>query len=90
MMGRQKGIDPIWYENDGVVNTYSMKYPIFSNGNPYPFKIFDGTSKPGIWQVVKTINLDHHKIVGHRLEKDKYPHLLSIYMDICERLYKLD
>ena len=90
MMGRQKDIDPVWHENDGVVNTYSMKYPIFSNGNPYPNKVFDGISEPGVWQIMKTISLDHHKVVGHRLAKEKYPYLLNIYLNICEQLYSLD
>ena len=90
MIGKQKEVDPVWHENDGVVNTYSMKYPIFSNGVPYPHRNFDGTAHSGIWQIMETINLDHHQVVGHRLGKDKYPHLLSIYIDICKRLYTLD
>ena len=54
--------------NDGIVSTISMKYPINSNYESEPNKLFNEDEiEKGVWQVMTPINQDHHTVIGHKL-----------------------
>lgn len=63
-MGRYQGKDvspaPLWWPNDGVVNTISMKCPANAKAVPY-----QGLPVPGVWNYMGLIHKDHGKIIGH-------------------------
>ena len=63
-----------WAENDGLVNTVSEQYPTDKNGRCLTktggegFVIQDREDltgvKPGVWNVMPTINRDHFAVIG--------------------------
>ncbi len=53
-------VDASWFQNDGVVNTVSMKAPA-----GHPVREYDGNSVRGSWNYIKTYQpYDHFDIIG--------------------------
>jgi triacylglycerol lipase len=53
-------VDASWFQNDGVVNTVSMKAPA-----GHPVREYDGHSVRGSWNYIKTYrHYDHFDIIG--------------------------
>jgi triacylglycerol lipase len=80
-----------WYENDGVVNSISMKAPISkSNGS-------DATSKydpkdlliTGQWYWIKIPRMDHWNIIGHLANKERKETSKSFFISHLNRLSDL-
>ena len=65
LIGTMQAPTDKWYENDGIVNTFSMHYPFRSDGTEEPICEFTGKSKPGCWQQMKRLHVDHHQVIGH-------------------------
>ena len=83
--------DSTWWENDGIVNTRSMRGPTSGVNGPdpiVPFKNLDSLIQ-GQWYVFETINLDHYQSVGHMLPKEKRKMLDSIYINHAKLLLSL-
>ena len=74
-----------WRENDGIVNTISMGGPTGSK-----IEIFSGIPKPGVWQVMDKIYLDHHEVVGHLNREKSYENIKILFTDHCELLYSIN
>ncbi len=56
-------VGPSWRENDGVVNTASMRAPLTGCGDSYVE--YDGTVQTGTWNFMGTRHWDHFDILGH-------------------------
>ena len=91
MIGSSSEVDDEWHMNDGIVSTISMKYPIKSNGQSEPNKIFDSNNiQPGVWQVMEPLHQDHHIVIGHKFINLDVNKMKLFYKEICNRLYDLD
>lgn len=80
----QKGyvIDESWRENDGVVNVKSAKAPFTE-----PSVEFDMNNlKPGVWNVMETIYMDHLAIVGGLTKKYDTMQIYIPLLDLINRL----
>ena len=70
---------------------YQGNYPIKSNGQSEPNKIFDSDNiQPGIWQVMEPLHQDHHIVIGHKFINLDVNKMKLFYKEICNRLYELD
>ena len=76
--------DSSWYENDGIVNSVSMSHPFGSK-----VAQFAGVPIPGVWQVIKKLNMDHQAVIGHGVSKKERGNLLVLYNNHCKLLYQL-
>ncbi len=76
--------DEKWRENDGIVNTVSMKGP--KKGSSAEIVTFEGTPGRGIWNYMGKIpDTDHFAIIGH-----SYFPAQKFYHDIVRMLKKLE
>jgi hypothetical protein len=84
-MGNYKNApDSSWHENDGICNTISMQAP---NGE----KIiqYSDNPKPGVWQHIKKLHIDHQVIIGHGASDKEQENIFALYNDHCRLLYSL-
>ncbi len=58
-MGWYRNYGSSWLENDGVVNTYSMKAPF-----GHPVANFNGTAQKGKWNHMGFFHADHLDVIG--------------------------
>lgn len=75
-------ITPDWWENDGIVNTYSMDGPKNGSGDSilYP-EDADFQPQPGVWHYLGTMDdYDHMEIVnvGFKKARDLYSQLANL------------
>ena len=90
IIGRSTDLESDWHMNDGIVSTISMKYPIDSDNNSEPNKLFDSKDiESGTWQVMPPIHKDHNVIIGHKLGSLDTDNMKLFYRDICKGLYQL-
>lgn len=82
---------PEWYENDGVVNSISMKVPVSkSNGS-------DASSKydpkdlliTGQWYWIRIPGMDHWNIIGHLANKERKERSKAFFISHLKRLSDL-
>lgn len=75
-----------WWQNDGIVNTTSMKGPATAQ-----IQKFTGTAQKGVWNYMPLIDSkDHVKIVGHYQDPIfGGDWLRKFYLDLADMLYKL-
>ena len=91
IIGQSAKLETDWNMNDGIVNTISMKYPINTNNQEAPNKIFNEEEiNKGIWQVMDPIHMDHNVVIGHGISESDKDKLKSFFLKVCERLYRLD
>ena len=83
--------DSTWWENDGIVNTISMKGPTTGQNGPDPIVPYvkDEPLMQGQWYTFEPIKLDHYQSVGHMISKDKRETLDSIYINHARLLLSL-
>ena len=86
LMGRDQGLQlsPLWYENDGIVNTISMDGP-----HNEPIIQYSNTPIKGKWQHMGILSYDHHQILLRRMNQTRQEELLNIYIKHCQLLYSL-
>ena len=83
--------DSTWWENDGIVNSRSMRGPTTGRNGPDRIVKYQ-TSEPlirGQWYAFKPIKLDHYQSVGHMISREKRSLLDSIYLDHAKLLWSL-
>ena len=83
--------DSTWWENDGIVNSRSMRGPTTGqNGADFIVKYqpFEPLIK-GRWYAFETIKLDHYQSVGHMISREKRSLLDSIYVNHAKLLWSL-
>ena len=73
-----------WKENDGLVNTISMRGPKTSK-----IVLYDGKPAPGAWQVMEKLYLDHHEVLGHLYQEDDYDYIKALYNNHCQLIYSI-
>jgi len=83
--------DSTWWENDGIVNTRSMRGPTSGENGPDPIVSYVETDPlmQGQWYTFAPIKLDHYQSVGHMISKDKREALDSIYINHARLLLSL-
>ena len=80
-----------WYENDGVVNSISMKAPVSkSNGSDASSK-YDPNDLliTGQWYWMKIPGMDHWNIIGHLANKERKEKSKSFFISHLNRLSDL-
>ncbi|MBC8214481.1 MAG: lipase [Candidatus Marinimicrobia bacterium] len=90
LLGKGEVPDSLWYENDGIVNTISMVMPSSGEHGVEPSKIYDGVSVPGVWQFMKKINADHHKVIGRGPGNNNPQPVINLFTKHCKLLESLD
>lgn len=90
LLGTLSAPDSSWYENDGIVNTISMKGPKRRSGIDDPICEYNEISKSGCWQNMGKLHIDHHKVVGHGLKSDDTGLLKDLYGNHCQILKELN
>jgi len=83
--------DSSWWENDGIVNSRSMRGPTTGQNGPDPITEYL-PSEPlmqGQWYTFESIKLDHYQSVGHMLSNEKRAMLDSIYINHAQLLWSL-
>ena len=85
-------IDDSWWENDGVVNTVSMKGPFFNSDDP--IEEYDGTPKRGIWNYMGVLSsIDHTDILGipngNVDVPEGYESIIDFYSSLCRFISEL-
>ena len=83
--------DSTWWENDGIVNSRSMRGPTTGQNGADPIVEYL-PSEPlmqGQWYTFESIKLDHYQSVGHMLSTDKREMLDSIYINHAQLLWSL-
>ena len=83
--------DSTWWENDGIVNSRSMRGPT-TGQNGADFIVEYKPSEPlkkGRWHAFEPIKLDHYQSVGHMISKEKRGLLDSIYLNHAKLLWSL-
>lgn len=82
---------PIWFENDGVVNTCSQYGPTTGVNGPDPIAEYHENEPliPGQWYTFGPLTIDHWKIIGHGVSEEKRQELYQIYSGHFARLKKL-
>ena len=83
--------DSTWWENDGIVNTKSMRGPTTGENGPDPIVKYVPLEplKQGKWYTFDLIRLDHYQSVGHMLSNKKRSMLDSIYINHAQLLWSL-
>ncbi|MBT3216815.1 MAG: lipase [Candidatus Marinimicrobia bacterium] len=84
--------DSTWYENDGIVNTISMRSPTTGLQGPDPVVDYRESREliPGQWNFMGTIPVDHRKPVGHFLSGNySIKEVFKLYKDHCTLLYSI-
>ena len=83
--------DSTWWENDGIVNSRSMRGPT-TGQNGADFIVEYKPSEPlkkGRWHAFEPIKLDHYQSVGHMISREKRSLLDSIYVNHAKLLWSL-
>ncbi|MFL2994758.1 MAG: esterase/lipase family protein [Candidatus Neomarinimicrobiota bacterium] len=83
--------DSTWWENDGIVNSRSMRGPTTGQNGADPITEYL-PSEPlmqGQWYTFESIKLDHYQSVGHMLSNEKREMLDSIYINHAQLLWSL-
>lgn len=84
--------DSTWFENDGIVNTISMRSPTTGLLGPDPVVNYSANQdlQPGRWNFMGTIPVDHRKPVAHFLS-DTYTieNVYLLFEDHCRLLYSI-
>jgi triacylglycerol lipase len=83
--------DSTWWENDGIVNSRSMRGPTTGQNGADPITEYL-PSEPlmqGQWYTFESIELDHYQSVGHMLPDEKREMLDSIYINHAQLLWSL-
>ena len=80
-------LDGNWYENDGTINTISMRGPVL--GSTDTIVEYDGTPTRGEWNFMGTIHsADHADVLGIPVwriqEWNGFNSILDIYLYACE------
>lgn len=81
------GAGPMWRENDGLVNTYSMSAPLSGCGDG--FVMYDGVPRRGSWNFMGKLPSDHFDIIGHSIELSE-PSIQLFYRDLASFLWSLE
>ncbi|MBC8399972.1 MAG: lipase [Candidatus Marinimicrobia bacterium] len=84
--------DSTWFENDGIVNTISMKGPRSGLNGPDPIAVYhsDEPLIPGQWYFMGKLNYDHKQIIGHKLNSRRgWKPVRDIFRKQCEILWAL-
>jgi len=83
--------DSTWWENDGIVNTRSMRGPTTGQNGPDPIVPYVEADPlmQGQWYTFEPIKLDHYQSVGHMISKNKRQELDSIYINHARLLLSL-
>ncbi|MFO7848563.1 MAG: triacylglycerol lipase [Spirochaetia bacterium] len=81
-----------WWENDGIVNTWSMDGP--KTGSSDLIKEYDGEPEKGVWNFMGTLHpYDHWHIhialPLRRTPPPGYDSLLDFYETFCTKLWRL-
>lgn len=83
------GIGPQWRENDGVVNTASMKAPLAGCADTYAE--YAGTPQKGVWNFMGTYHWDHLDVLGHTQTSPlEVQRIGMFYLRLAELLYSLE
>lgn len=78
-----------WRENDGIVNTASMKAPLA--GCTDTSVEYDVTARRGVWNYMGTLHWDHLDIVGHtQISHIELKRIISFYACLAELLCSLE
>ncbi len=86
-MGVYRALGTGWLQNDGVVNTISMKAPFGA-----PTREYDGTARKGWWNHIGHLQADHWDVVGSgdvARNLGSNPYLRDLYLGITRRLKAL-
>ena len=85
LMGNYPGVpNELWYENDGICNTYSMMSPEGEKLIQYK-----NDAIPGIWQHIKKLHIDHQEIIGHGVTDKENEIIFALYKEHSQLLYSL-
>ena len=90
LLGTIHAPNPKWFENDGIVNTYSMKYPFRSDGTEEPNCEFNDKSISGCWQQMGRLHIDHHQVIGHGFFNEDVQFLKDLYGNHCQILKEIN
>jgi len=77
------------YENDGMVNTASMKGPEINKHGSTKIINYTNQPQPGIWQYMGAFQMDHDEIIGQDFNPEKIKILKNIYLNHCKILSSL-
>lgn len=78
-----------WRENDGLVNTASMKAPLAGCTDTYVE--YTGTPQKGVWNFMGTYHWDHLDILGHtQTSPPEVKRIGMFYLNLAELLYSLE
>ena len=91
-IGDGQQTDSTWFENDGTVNTISMKRPFSGKHGPEPVINLSkhGSIEPGIWNFIGQFKYDHKTFIGHFLSDEvKVKEIMTIFEDHARLLYSL-
>ncbi len=91
-VGNQQQTDSSWFQNDGTVNTVSMKHPFTGKHGPEPVQSFSDSTdlKTGIWYHIGEYNYDHKAFLGHFLDDPKKINdIMKIFENHAKELYSL-
>ena len=83
--------DSTWWENDGIVNSRSMRGPT-TGKNGADLIVEYQPSKPlirGRWYTFEPIKLDHYQSVGHMISREKRSILDSMFVNHAKLLWSL-
>ena len=83
--------DSTWWENDGIVNSRSMKGPTTGQNGPDLIADYHSSKSlmKGQWYTFKPIKLDHYQSVGHMISNEKRGMLDSVYINHAQLLWSL-
>ena len=83
--------DSTWWENDGIVNSRSMRGPTTGQNGADPITEYLPLEPlmQGQWYTFESIELDHYQSVGHMLTDEKRGMLDSIYINHAQLLWSL-
>jgi triacylglycerol lipase len=78
-----------WRENDGIVNTASMKAPLAGCTDTYVE--YDGTARRDVWNYMGTMHWDHLDILGHtQMIPFEHKQIILFYAALAELLCSLE
>ncbi|MFH1853354.1 MAG: lipase [Candidatus Neomarinimicrobiota bacterium] len=84
--------DSTWFENDGMVNTVSMRGPTTGLNGPDPIAVYNPSESliPGQWYFMGKLDFDHKQLVGHGLlGPRKWDQARAIFLEQCRLLWTL-
>ncbi len=82
-------IGPRWHENDGLVNTISMRAPLL--GCSDRCQVNRNRPKKGVWNYMGKLHWDHGDIIGQSINTPvKVKKLKNFYLRLAEMLQSLE